>query len=191
MLVNFVRFFSCVAAMSAIVLVGCASEPQLISKSHAVPAGVDLSGRWMVRADRIARRSAMDSTQEKLMTSSRSQRSRRQRSASGMSAQVFLEYGESLKISQTNYGIFISYDRSVVEEFTFGENRIVSVGPIQARRVSGWEGNSFVVETLDDTGTTLFEAWHLDEDNTVLVRDIRLSKDDEDKFSYRQVFDRQ
>ena len=177
--------------MSAIALVGCAAEPQLISKSHAVPADVDLSGRWIVRADRGTRRSDLDSTQEKLIPASRSQRSRRQRSASGMSAQVFLEYGESLKISQTNYGIFISYDRSVVEEFTFGENRIVSVGPIQARRVSGWEGNSFVVETLDDTRTTLFEAWHLDEDNTVLVRDIRLSKDDEDKFSYRQVFDRQ
>lgn len=177
--------------MSAIALVGCASEPQLISKSHAVPAGVDLSGRWIVRADRGASRSAMDGTQKKLIPASRSQRSRRQRSASGMSAQVFLEYGESLKVSQTNYGIFISYDRSVVEEFTFGENRIVSIGPIDARRVSGWEGNSFVVETLDDTGTTLFEAWHLDEDNTVLVRDIRISKGEQDNFTLRQVFDRQ
>jgi len=191
MLAHFVRFFCCLAAISAIVLAGCASEPLLISKSHTVPAGVDLSGRWIVRADRGARRATMDGTQEELIPASRSQRSRRQRSASGISAQVFLEYGELLKISQTNYGIFISYDRSIVEEFTFGENRIVSIGPIDARRVSGWEGNSFVVETLDDTGTTLFEAWHLDGDDTVLVRDIRMSKGDEDSFNLQQVFDRQ
>jgi len=126
-----------------------------------------------------------------LIPASRSQRSRRQKSASGISVQVFLEYGELLKISQTNYGMFIGYDRSIVEEFTFGENRIVSVGPIEARRVSGWEGNSFVVETLDKSGTTLFEAWHLDEDDTVLVRDIRMSRGDEDNFNLRQVFDRQ
>jgi hypothetical protein len=78
----------------------------------------------------------------------------------------------------------------VVEEFTFGENRLVTVGPIEARRVSGWEGKSFVVETLDDSGTTLFESWHLDSDDSVLIRDIRLSKGDEESFSLRQLFDR-
>lgn len=132
----------------------------------------------------------MDGLQEKLVVTSRSQRSRRQKGSSDGSAQVFIEYGESLKISQTDFGIFISYDRSVVEEFTFGENRLVTVGPIEARRVSGWEGKSFVVETLDDSGTTLFESWHLDSDDSVLIRDIRLSKGDEESFSLRQLFDR-
>ena len=108
-----------------------------------------------------------------------------------MSAQVFLEYGESLKITQTDFGIFISYDRSVVEEFTFGENRVVTIGPIEALRVSGWEGNSFVVETLDDAGTTLFENWGLEEDGAVLVRNIRISKGETDSVVHQQVFDRQ
>ena len=191
MLALFVRFGARAAVFSALILVGCASSaPQLISKSPTVPEGVDLSGRWVVRADSRAGRSQMDGLQEKLVVTSRSQRSRRQKGSSDGSAQVFIEYGESLKISQTDFGIFISYDRSVVEELTFGENRLVTVGPIEARRVSGWEGKSFVIETLDDSGTTLFESWHLDSDDSVLIRDIRLSKGDEESFSLRQLFDR-
>jgi len=190
MLAVFVRFGSRVAIPITFFVVACASEPMLVSKNPAVPEGVDFSGQWIVRADSSAGRSQLDNTEDRLVVSSRSQRSRRQRSSSGISAQVFLEYGESLKITQTNFGIFISYDRSVVEEFTFGENRVVTVGPIEARRVSGWEGSSFVVETLDDSGTTLFETWHLNSDNSVLVRDIRMSKGDEESFTLRQLFDR-
>jgi hypothetical protein len=157
MLALFVRFGARAAVFSALILVGCASSaPQLISKSPTVPEGVDLSGRWVVRADSRAGRSQMDGLQEKLVVTSRSQRSRRQKGSSDGSAQVFIEYGESLKISQTDFGIFISYD----------------------------------IETLDDSGTTLFESWHLDSDDSVLIRDIRLSKGDEESFSLRQLFDR-
>ena len=120
----------------------------------------------------------------------RQSRGRPERRSSGMSAQVFLEYGELLKITQTPHGLFISYDRSVVREFTFGENRLVTVGPIEARRVSGWDGNTFVVETLDKNGTTLYEDWHLDGAGEVLVRDIRLSKGEHELFSLTQFFDR-
>jgi hypothetical protein len=189
----FVRFGSRTAIPIALFFVACASAPMLVSKNPTVPEGVDLSGQWIVRGDSDLGRSQMDGSQERLVVSSRSQRSqrsRRQRSSSGVSAQVFLEYGESLKITQTNFGIFISYDRAIVEEFTFGENRVVSVGPIEARRVSGWEGHSFVVETLDESGTTLFETWHLESDNTLLIRDIRMSKGDEENFRLRQLFDR-
>ena len=74
----------------------------------------------------------------------------------------FWKFGESLRISQTDFGLFISYDRSVVEEYRFGENRLVSIGPIQAQRVSGWDGPVFVVETLDSDGSILFESWRLE-----------------------------
>lgn len=103
---------------------------------------------------------------------------------------MFLEYGTSLKLTQTQYGIFISYDRSVVEEYTFGENREIEIGPIEALRVSGWDGNSFVVETLDQSGTTLFESWHLDDDGSILVRDIRIAKGEKSSFFQQQIFDR-
>ena len=103
---------------------------------------------------------------------------------------MFLETGASLKISQTPDGLFISFDRAIVEEYRFGENRIVSVGPIEAQRVSGWEEMVFVVETLDDQGTLLTESWHLESDGAVLVRNILVSRGDDERSSSRQRFDR-
>jgi len=189
--VKLTRFTANMALLTILLLYGCGSEPMLISKSSAVPAGIDLSGFWLLREDPdFARMPAMDAGIERLISENRSQRSRR-RSSDGVSAQVFMEFGESLKITQTAYGIFISYDRSIVEEFTFGENRIVEIGPIEAKRVSGWEDSSFVVETLDDSRTTLLEAWRLEKNATVLVRDVQISKGDKVRFKTQQVFDRQ
>jgi len=157
-----------------------------------VPAGLDLTGYWLVRNDSKAEHAlAAGGVQDGLISSRKSRSSRRNRGGPDGSAEVFLEFGDSLKITQTSFGLFISYDRSIVEEFTFGENRLVTIGPIEARRVSGWDGDSFVVETLDDTGTTLSESWKLDENGSVLVRKIRIRKGDTDSFSHRQIFDRQ
>ena len=36
--------------LAAIILAGCSAKPVLISKSAGVPTGVDLSGRWTLRA---------------------------------------------------------------------------------------------------------------------------------------------
>ena len=158
--------------MSVLLLFGCVSKPVLMSKSAAVPVGVDLSGNWLLR-DNVAAKQLSKS------------------GAGGGSVGVFLEFGESLKITQTYFGLFISYDRSVVEEYSYGENGLVTIGPIEATRVSGWEGQSFVVETMDDSETILYEGWHLEEDAAVLIRDIRISNDEKDSFVHQQVFDRQ
>jgi hypothetical protein len=186
------RLLACHLLMGFLLLTGCASPgPTLISKSAVVPAGVDLSGFWNVRAVSDASRSSRAvGPGEDVTGSSRRSKSRRQRSSSEASVQVFIEYGSSLKITQTDYSVFISYDRSIVEEYTFGENRLVSVGPIEAKRVSGWEGNSFVVETLDTAGNTLFETWSLQESDGVLTRSIRISDDEKDSFAREQFFDR-
>jgi hypothetical protein len=104
---------------------------------------------------------------------------------------LFLESGTSLKITQTLHGIFISFDRAIVEEFTFGENRIVSVGPIEAQRVSGWDANEFVAETMDEKGAVLAERWSLAESGTALVRTITVLEKDELVFSTTQIFDRE
>jgi hypothetical protein len=173
------------------ILSGCASKPVLLSKNATVPVGVDFTGRWILRNDSASRRlSENGGVEESLVPMTRTQHSRRRRDSAGVSAQVFLEFGESLKITQTPYGLFISYDRSVVEEYTFGENRLVTIGPIEAMRVSGWEGDAFVVETLDDSGTTLFESWHLERNKAPLVRRIRISKGEDESFVHQQVFDR-
>ena len=191
MLAFLVRFPYWSAVLSLLILTACSSGPMLLSKDATVPVGVDLSGRWTIRSDSSNQRFRSDSGEERLIPTSRAQRSRRQKSASGTSVQVFIEFGKSLKITQTNYGIFISYDRSIVEEFTFGENRIVSIGPIEALRVSGWDEQAFVVETRDATGATLYETWHLDANNAVLVRDVRIGKGEDDTYKLRQIFDRQ
>jgi hypothetical protein len=191
MLTLFVRFPCWPAVLGLLILAGCSSAPVLVSKDPTVPVGVDLSGRWIIRGDSSNQRFRANNGEERLIPSSRVQRSRRQRSPSGASVHVFIEFGKSLKITQTKHGIFISYDRSIVEEFTFGENRLVSIGPIEAMRISGWEEQSFVVETVDVTGTTLYEAWYLDADGAVLMRDVRISKGQNDSYKLQQVFDRQ
>lgn len=104
--------------------------------------------------------------------------------------QVFLESGERLKITQTSHGIFISFDRSVVEEFRFGENRKINVGAIEAQRVSGWEGERYVVETLDRKGMKLTEQFFLSEDGETLHRLIVLRNKENGDVTMQQSFSR-
>lgn len=179
--------------LSFSILIACASEEVILeSKSSGVPVRVDLTGLWSARPDpNVARVPDTQGLQGTIVINDRMNRSRRQRNQSGSSVQMFLEFGGSLKLIQTNYSLFISYDRSIVEEYTFGENRVVSIGPIEARRVSGWQGDKFVVETLDDSGTILFEAWYLASDGATLVRDIRIAKGDTETYRYKQFFDLQ
>lgn len=162
------------AFATCMLLAACASRPELQPRSAAVPADVDFSGIWQIRMDPS-------------VNPQRQVGKRPSKRSSGSAVQIFLETGELLKISQTADGLFISFDRAVVEEYTFGENRIVSVGPIEAQRVSGWQGHDFVVETLDAEGGLLTETWHLDAD--VLVRDISVSRGDKQQFSSQQRFD--
>lgn len=122
--------------------------------------------------------------------SSRNPGRRKSKRSSGSAIHVFIENGENLKISQTRDGLFISFDRAIVEEFTFGENRMVSVGPIEAQRVSGWETNTLVIETLDEQGALLTESWYLDTDTDVLVREISVAQGSGEQFSARQLFER-
>ena len=105
-------------------------------------------------------------------------------------AQVFLETGVNVKITQTADGLFISYDRSVVEEYLFGEHRLATVGPVRAERASGWQGDAYVVDTLDEDGVLLRERWHLDEAGAVLRREVEFSEEGEVVYSVTQTFDR-
>jgi hypothetical protein len=189
---KFTRFSRRLGVLALLLLAACSSPPVLLSKSAAVPVGVDLSGYWhLVDGGPSRRMENADGIREEPINLKGTKRARRKRSSGGVSAHVFLQYGSNLKVTQTAFGIFISYDRSVVEEFTFGENRMVEIGPIEALRVSGWEGDSFVIETLDDSGTMLSEAWSLQQNGSELVRDIRISEGDQGNFVEQQRFERQ
>ena len=48
------------------------------------------------------------------------------------------------------------------------------MGAISAARVSGWEGLAYVVETLDEEGAKLVDAYRLQNGGRRLQRDIEI-----------------
>ncbi len=189
---NSIRFI-CLACV--LVIAACAQRPELLPRSAATPAGVDLSGSWRIRvaaAGPLAREGEQPQTIQipQRSSSRRPQEQRRQPRSGSADVWIFLETGKILRITQTRDGLFISFDRSVVEEYTFGENRTVSVGPIEAQRVSGWVGHDLVLDTMDEQGAVLTEIWALEEGGAVLVRDITVTQGAQQLFSAQQVFDK-
>ena len=175
---------ACIPAVLLLALSACAGgpPPQLTPIGDALPAGVSLDGRWKLRngaaeAERQIRRAGYRSAGGR-------------RGADGPSAYVFLRTGNLLKITQTPYALFVSFDRSVVEEYRFREHRLVNVGPIEADRASGWVDGNYVIQTLDNEGALLEETYALEAGGDVLVRTISVDYDDEEILSLRQVYER-
>jgi hypothetical protein len=172
------------------------AKPVLEPRSSANPAGVDLSGTWRIRVDGTAPLALEGEQPQTIQIPKRSSsqgaqpQQRRPRKSEMPDVWIFLETGKVLKVTQTRDGLFVSLDRSVVEEVVFGENRVVSVGPIEAQRVTGWVGPQLVVETMDEDGVKLTETWTLEEDGLVLVRDILIADGKQVLFSARQFLDK-
>ncbi len=182
-------------------LAGCGAQEVLIPKSGEPPPAVDLSGLWDLRTDAGAERRRLNEAIRRTdgidngvilqpVDLQRDGRLRERRNRGGL-VHVFLQHGKRLKITQTATAIFISFDRAVVEEFRFGENRQVSVGPVVAARVSGWEGDTYVVETLDRHGMKLTERFALADGGETLRRTITLrARNHEDSVTLVQEFAR-
>lgn len=184
---------------------GCVAPEVLESRSGTVPVGVDLTGNWQIRTDTSANqnsvREAIRKTDgikddEYFRNANRQQssarggsQSRRSKTKGGL-VHVFLELGTALKITQTPDGLFISFDRSVVEEFRFGENRFVSVGEVQGQRVTGWEDDTLVVETLDRNGMKLTDRFRILNGGNLLERQIEFRSKAKERESVIQLFDR-
>lgn len=190
-----------IGLMLCIWLVACAAPEVLEPRDGAVPPGVDLSGNWVLReippaerrriAEAIRKTDGVDDSEVFGRTQQNRSRSRgRSGSFKGGLVYVFLETGSALKVTQTPHGLFISFDRSVVEEFRFGENRTVSVGEVEARRVTGWEANQLVVETLDKNGMKLTERFQLLDSGDVLQRQITFRSKKLEEETVVQEFDR-
>ena len=189
-----------IAATLAVVLLleGCATREELVAKSPVVPAGVNLSGQWRLGQDsrgtmqriRDAEAAAAGGNEKLDHVTERKRQASRNRSDDGMLVRVFLEIGESLKVTQTDYGLFISFDRSVVEEYRFGEKREVNVGPVVADRVSGWNNEAYVIETLDSEGAKLIETYRLRDNGRNLIRTITILNDGSAQMNVEQTFDK-
>ena len=185
----------------ACLLAACASREVLIPKSGAVTAGTDLSGTWRLREDaRSAERRINDAIRrtdgvnDRIILEppdipdDRGRVSRPRRNAGGL-VHVFLENGKTLKVTQTAGGLFLSFDRAVVVEYRFGENREVQVGPVIADRVSGWEGREYVAETLDQDNMKLTERFSLVNHHTLQRTIVFRGKNGETE-TIVQTFDR-
>jgi hypothetical protein len=183
-------------------LCACAAREVLIPKSGAAPEGVDLSGTWRLRKDAGAEQRRIneairrtDGVKDSVILRQPDQYNRRNRAASasrrspGGLVHVFLETGTTLKITQTVDGLFLSFDRAVVVEYRFGENREVSIGPVVADRVSGWEGRQYIAETLDRNNMKLTERFAMINHHTLQRTIIFRSKNDEEE-TIVQTFDR-
>ena len=102
--------------LSLLVLAGCGSKgPLLVPKNPEPPQAVNFSGLWQLRPgfadtnqriEEIAGRASRDGGLIRTRTPEGEGRGRRQRKGSLM--HVFLETGSTLKITQTDYALFIS-----------------------------------------------------------------------------------
>ena len=165
-------------------LSACAGSglPQLAPVGDVIPAGVSLEGRWKLQGG------ASDA--DRRIRGAQYRASGGRRGAEGPSVFVFLRTGERLKISQTPYALFVSFDRSVVEEYRFREHRLVNVGPIAADRVSGWVDGQYVIRTLDGDGALLEESYALEAGGDVLTRKVTVTYRKETVLSLQQAYDR-
>ncbi len=175
---------ACTLAIVSFVLSACAGSPppRLTPVGDVIPAGVSLEGRWQLRAG------ADDAERRIRKAEYRSSGGRR--GADEPSVYVFLRIGERLKITQTPYALFVSFDRSVVEEYRFREHRLISVGPIEADRASGWVDGKYVIQTLDSEGAVLEETYALEQGGDALVRTVSINYDNEQVLSLRQLYGR-
>jgi len=183
-------------------LLGACSSPEILEPiDGTVPAGTDLSGNWVMREVPPAERRRISEAINKTDGIEDSEYFRRQRSAQNRSrggsgsfkggmVYVFLETGTNLKVTQTPHGLFISFDRSVVEEFRFGENRSINVGEVVAQRVTGWQGSQLVVETLGENGMKLTERFLLTDNGNTLQRRITFRSKKLEEETIVQEFDR-
>lgn len=185
-----------VPALLLLALAACSTPEILEPRSAEVPQGADLSGIWRIRDDeagsprRINEAIRNTAGQVKQSSSRRSMRTSRSSFSKLGQAHIFLEIGELLKITQTEHALYVSFDRAIVEEYRFGENRMVSVGEIVAQRVSGWDGQRYVVETLGKNGMKLTEQFSVSDDGHIMQRQIVFRAKDMEEVTVTQTFDR-
>ena len=175
-------------AVLSLALAACVTTapPRLTVIGEPIPAGVKLAGRWQLQQGATGSSAA----QQDEMVAARRDRSRGRTGTEGPSVYVFLRTGSALKITQTPDGLFVSFDRSVVEEYRFREHRFVNVGPIEADRASGWVDGRYLIQTLDSEGALLEETYALDAGGDVLMRTVTIDYGGKEILSFRRAYDR-
>lgn len=193
------QFLPCVLVV--VMLSACAHREVLMPMAADNPLATSFAAQWTLRGDR----KLIDARLQQAIRATDGVRdgqvlaqprdTARYRSANdgrikGGLVYVFFENGESLKISQTDTALFVSFDRAIVEEYRFGEDRVIKVGQAEAQRVSGWDGADYVIETLDRTGMKLTERYQLAADRQTLTRRITFRASNGQEEAVTQLFAR-
>ncbi len=173
-----------------LVLAGCASGLKLPDPSRDFPSDLAFAGDWQ----RVEFREQDRMEPERLrVPSSRDASSRASsgpRAKPGRKVRSFLEFGKSLRITQLDSAMLISFDRAIVVEYRYGEHRMTNVGPIAGERTTGFRGESLEIITLDDDGAQMTETWRLQRRGDVLERRVRIVRGKKDLYDLRESYRR-
>ncbi len=192
------------SAIVLFLLCACVTPEVLLPKNAAVPPGVDLSGQWKMRPgsrrgqprinEAIDRTDGVDNKTIRREMSNQ-QKPSGMRPGSGESkgglVGIFLKTADSLKIEQTPYALFVNFDRAVTREYRFGESRPINIGQADAHRVSGWDGDKYVIETLGEKRMKLTDEYSLSAEGKLLTRRITLRSKQMEEVTIVQEFDLQ
>lgn len=152
-----------------LLLAGCAARIALTPLPAGVPGGLDISGQWTLASSSVA---VNEIRGKGAVTFSSKTSEPVLRDVPGSAVFVFLETGRELKITQTDAGLFVSFDRAIVEEYRFGELRRISVGPIEAQRATGFPDGILTIQTADEDGAVMTETYQ--RQGQQLLRAIRI-----------------
>ncbi len=171
-------------------VLGCASREQLVPHPAVASAPTNFSGNWKIRPQDSATEQRVTRVARKISGVKFNRSARRRAQGDAGLALLFLELGKKLKVTQTDHGLFISFDRSVVEEYRFGEDRLLRLGEVEVQRVSGWDATAYVIETLDKNSTKLSERVWLSNGDEILNRKITIRNRKLEEQFVLQRFDR-
>lgn len=106
-------------------------------------------------------------------------------------AHLFFENTNKIKITQTKYSLFINFNRSIVEEYSFGEVKKITIGNVIARRSSGWINNIYRIDTLDNYGMKITEEYKLIKSSNMLERLLIFRDRDLNEISVLQTYQKE
>lgn len=179
-------------------LSSCASIEELDKYSNKNTSKTDLNGSWEFignfEDNKKSIASAVKKTSDVIYQSikttgvfDRNNLSKVKPNSRGV-AHLFFENSKKIKITQTNYSLFINFNRSVVEEYSFGEVKKITLGNVIARRSSGWVNNSYRIETLDDYGMKITEEYKLTGSSNNLERMLIFRDRDLNEIRILQIY---
>ncbi len=168
--------------ISLIFLTACASNEALNKLPIKSETEINISGRWIFVGDYQSNQKKINKAIDRssgiiyrrIKTTgvfSEVQDTRPKKNAWGV-AHLFFKNAKILRITQTDYALYIDFNRSIVEEYNFGELKKITIGNVSASRSSGWNGIQYQIDTLDDHGMKITEKYTISDDINTLRRSI-------------------